>query len=729
MVFASLALLLSLQNVRHEFVYRSDRDLKKVAVAGTFNNWNKDASPMTLEADGRTWRKAMDLPVGKHYYKFVLDGEQWITDPKGLRDEDDGNGNMNTVLILYPASYKTPAQVGDGKVTRDAILHLQRSPDLNLDKGRLSLTLTVRPGDIQRVAVLTGGGTIPMARLSADEITETYRASLPFTAGQPFAYAFEITDGNARWHFGPKGLTGADPSNRYVLEPGKFKPFVVPGWVEASVFYQIFPDRFENGDPSNDPKDVQPWSAEPTYWNRFGGDVAGIRKRMRHLESLGIDAVYFNPVMKAPSNHRYDPVDFYQIDPEFGTNADFAALTRELKGAGIRTVLDQIFDHVGTTFAPFADLLENQQNSKYKDWFFVKSYPVEVKQNPPYEAWWGAESMPKINVRNPEAYEYLMKSVDFWHGQLPLAGWRLDVANEVPDFFWQDFRRRVKKIDPNAWILGEVWGDARHWLTGDMWDASMNYPFRDAVVKFVAEGKTKPSQFMDQLMTVYGWYAPQVSRNQLNLLSSHDTPRFLTLAGGDRRLAKLGAAVQFTWPGAPSIYYGEEIGMEGGADPQNRRAMRWDLATDANDLLTVYRKLIAARKRNRVLQNGDPVVLLADDAKNVAAFGRVEGPDYAVVVLNRSQAEQTVLVPLEAIPGAGKKSLNDALEGGQVEATGGTLRVTVPPLGFRVLVGRRTDVSLPTKSIPIPVPTKDPGKDIKDGLTMRLSHPTPKEPS
>lgn len=728
MLLASLALALATQNVSHEFVYNADRDLKRVTVAGTFNNWNKDATPMTADSDGRTWRKSLSLPVGKHYYKFVLDGENWITDPKGLRNEDDGNGNLNTVLILYPASYRTPAAVGDGKITRQAVVHRQKAPDLNLDKGRLSLTLTLRPGDVQRVAVLTNGGPVAMSRLFADEIAETYRATVAYASGKPFTYAFEIADGTAKWHFGPKGLTSPDSANRYVLEPGTFKPFTVPAWVEASVFYQIFPDRFENGDPSNDPKDVQAWSAEPTYWNRYGGDVAGVRKRLGHLRGLGVDAVYFNPVMKAPSNHRYDPVDFYRVDPEFGTNEDFAALARELKSAGIRTVLDQIFDHVGTTFAPFQDLLEKQQNSKYKDWFFVKSYPVTVKQNPPYEAWWGAESMPKINVRNPDAYDYLMKSVDFWHAQLPLAGWRLDVANEVPDFFWQDFRRRVKKIDPNAWILGEVWGDARHWLTGDMWDASMNYPFRDAVLKFVAEGRTKPSQFLDQLMTVYGWYAPQVSRNQLNLLSSHDTPRFLTLCGGDRRLAKLGAVVQFTWPGAPSIYYGEEIGMEGGADPQNRRAMRWDLATDTNDLLALYKKLIVARKKNRVLQHGDPVVLFADDTRGLAAYGRAEGPEYAVVLLNRSETEQTAVVPLAGIAGGRITPLRDALDGSQVEASDGTLRLALPPLGFRLLVGRRNSPSLPTKSTPIPVPPKDPAKDVRDGLAETSRHPTPKEP-
>lgn len=678
-----LALLLTTSEPKPvEFSYVAEEKVSRANLAGTFNGWNKVATPMKLGPDGRTWTVSVPLAPGKYYYKFVLDGERWITDPKALRDEDDGNGNMNSVLIVYPADYSKPAKRGDANITLGAIRHLQRVPDLNVDKGRLTMTLTVRPGDIERIALaVEGRSPVPMELLSADEIEEVWRGSVPFSSGLKLAYSFELRDGSLVRFYGPKGPTATAAENRFVLEPGTFRPFVVPAWVEKTVFYQIFPDRFENGDTSNDPKTVQAWNAEPTYYNRFGGDIAGVTKRMGHLQELGVGGVYFNPVMKAPSNHRYDPVDFYVIDPEFGTNAEFAQMMRDLERAGIRTVLDQIFDHVGVTFPPFADLLEQQEKSAYKDWFFVKKFPVKVEENPNYEAWWGAQSMPKINLRNPDAYKYLMDSVDFWHEKVKLAGWRLDVANEVPDFFWQDFRKRVKKLEPDAWIVGEVWGDARHWLRGDMWDASMNYPFRDAVLRFVAEGRTKPSQFLDQLMTVYGWYAPQVSRNQMNLLSSHDTPRFLTLCNGDRRLAKLGAAIQMAWVGAPSIYYGEEIGMEGGADPQNRRAMRWDLATAENDMLALYRKLIAARNASRALQSGDPTALWSDDQNNVAAFSRVDGNDVATLIVNRSSIAQKVSVPTPA-----KSALVDAIDGAKVSPKSGRLDLELPPLGFRLLI-------------------------------------------
>jgi glycosidase len=707
------------------FTYQAEKEVKRASVAGSFNNWNKDASPLKVGPDGRTWTATIPLKPGKYTYKFVIDGENWITDPKALRNEDDGNGNLNSVLLVYPADYSEPATVGDGRITGSAVHHSQKAPDLNVDKGKISLTVTVRPHDVNRLSMIVGNAPpIPMTRLFADEVSETWRGSLPFDGAKLFTYAFELQDGPKRWVYGPKGVTEDDKTNRFSLKPGEFKPFLVPSWVEGTVFYQIFPDRFANGESSNDPKEMQPWSAEPTYYNRYGGDAVGVSSHVNYLKSLGVGTVYFNPVMKAPSNHRYDPVDYYQIDPEFGTNGEFAKLTQQLQSVGIRTVVDQIFDHIGTTFAPFADVLKNQENSKYKDWFFIKSYPVSVKQNPPYEAWFGAESMPKINVKNPEAYAYLMKSVDFWHKTAKLSGWRLDVANEVPDFFWQDFRKRVKGIDPQAWIVGEVWGDARHWLGGDMWDASMNYPFRDAVLHFIAEGKSKPSQCMAQLMSVYGWYAPQVSRNQMNLLSSHDTPRFLTLCGGDKRLAKLGAAIQFAWVGAPSVYYGEELGMEGGADPQNRRPMRWDLAKDDNDMLSLYRKLIKARRSTRALQVGDPVPLLTDDTHNTLAFARVEGTEVALLCVNRSDQEQTVSVPLR-VQGRSKIMLRDLIGTDQFALQTGNLRMSLPPLSFKLLAGTLIGDNLTSKSLLKPNGQGSPAKS--DGGGSFLFHPSFKE--
>ncbi|HRF59615.1 MAG TPA: alpha-amylase family glycosyl hydrolase [Fimbriimonadaceae bacterium] len=700
MMIATLAaLLIQDLGVDHEFLYRADRDLKSVAVAGTFNNWDKKANLMARGADGRTWTFKRRLQPGKHQYKFVLDDENWVTDPKAQKQEDDGNGNINSILILFPSEYlKTPGKKGDGVVTPSAIRHLQSAPDLNFDRGELTLAITVRPEDVAKLEVVTPNRRIPLTRTAGDEILETWRAKVPWNRRDGLKYRFELGDGPKTWVLGANGVREKE-AEWFALDPKTFKPFEVPKWVEKTVFYQIFPDRFDNGSAANDPKDVQKWGDEPTYWNRYGGDIAGVERRMGHLVDLGVNAVYFNPVMKAPAYHRYDPVDFYEIDPEFGTNAEFKKLTAGLEKVGIRTVLDQIFDHVGVTFPPFVDVLKNQQKSKYLDYFFIKSFPVAVKQNPPYEAWWGAESMPKVNLAQPELKKYLLDSVNFWHDNATLAGWRLDVANEVPDWFWREFRQRVKGIDPNTWIVGEVWYNAAPWLKGDMWDASMNYPFRDAVLRFVAEGKTTSTQFLNQLMTVYSWTVPQVSRNQLNLISSHDTPRFITLAGNNRKLAAMGAVVQFTWVGAPSVYYGEEIGMEGGADPQNRRGMRWDMVNPNNGLLNLYRRLTHLRTNASVLQSGDPGIVLADDANRVAVFSRTLGNEVAVTALNRSDRAQDVKFAVKDGTGKPVTEMLDGITGNLLRARDGVFSIRLEPLTSFVALKRTPETTTLIKGL------------------------------
>ncbi len=682
MNLALLTALISLQpgpgEVAHTFVYEADKDYKEVSVSGQFNNWNATANRMIKAADGRRWSATVNLQPSTYQYKFVRDGE-WIADPKG-KDVSDGNGNTNSLLILVPEDYKKlPGKTGDSVITETAVVYKKEVPFLNFDKGKLTFKIRVRAGDIGLIELRTGGKNLKMLRVGGDELVDYYEASMPWDKKAKVDYQFALIDGFTLRTLGPKGLTEHDRNNVYQLDPMTYKPFEVPAWVEKSVFYQIFPDRFDNGSAANDPKNKTPWTEVPTYSNRYGGDAAGLKRRMAYLQRLGVNAMYINPVMAAPSNHRYDPVDFYNIDPEFASNEEFIELTKAMDAGGIRVVLDQIFDHVGITFPPFVDVLKNQEKSEYKDWFFIKEYPVVVRPNPPYVGWWGTEYMPKVNLANPGVQKYLMESVDFWMARAKLSGWRLDVANEVPDWFWQAFRKRVKGIDPNAWIVGEVWYDANPWLKGDQWDASMNYPFRDTCMNFLATQKTTPTEFVNGLIKVHQLYAPQVSRNQLNLLSSHDTPRFITEAGGDRKRASMAAVVQFTWPGAPSVYYGEELGMEGAKDPDNRRGMRWDLTTPQNEILSLYTKLTHLRTKSDLLASGEPVALTQFDAKGVASYGRVHGGDFAAVVLNRgrTQFEGDIQLPANQ---AGKEFV-DALTGLRMKADArARLRVVLSPV-------------------------------------------------
>lgn len=676
------------QPEKYTFVYVSDHPLKSVSVAGTFNNWDRNASPMHADADGKTWRIELPLLEGKHQYKFVLDGKDWITDPTA-KSESDGNGNTNSTLLLMPTDYARPASPDDGVLAASALRHETRVPYRNYDRGFLTLSLRLRPDDARSIELVAGDGKrYPMRSVSRDDVYARYAARLPWDRKSDLSYTFEITDGPTAYYYGAMGLS-ATAAVPFVLKAKEFQPFVVPLWVEKSVLYQIFPDRFDNGDPSNDPPDVQPWNGKPTYGNRFGGDVAGVRRHLGYLADLGVSAVYFNPVFQAPSNHRYDTQDYKKIDPQFGTNDEFSELTRDLKARGIRTVMDFVFNHTATTFAPFADIRKNGEASPYKDWYFIHSYPVRVASPPNYTGWYGFAAMPKLNVLNPATRDYLFGVIDYWEDKTPLAGMRLDVANEVDPRFWRAMRIKVKEHDPDTWIVGEVWGDGSKWLSGDQWDSVMDYPFRDACLRFFAEGKTTPTEFMDRLMSLYGGYAPQVSRNLMNLLSSHDTPRFLTLCHGNADLHRLAATVQFTWAGMPSIYYGEELGMEGGADPDNRRGMRWDLATSSNPMLAYYKRLIAIRKASPALQSGEPEVLLTDDTAGTLAYSRTFGDDAAVVALNRSDISREIILTLpEALRRSG--SVTEALTGRVLTVKAGekSVSLTLPARSAVILVRR-----------------------------------------
>ncbi|MGV3616026.1 MAG: alpha-amylase family glycosyl hydrolase [Fimbriimonas sp.] len=674
--------------VAYTFTLRLDQPASQVHLAGTFNNWDKRATKMQVGADGRTYTTTVRLLPGKHQYKFVLNDDTWITDPRGT-SEPDGNGNTNSILIVLPKDYVGAASSNDGRIAASALQHSTETPFFNYDRGRLTVSLRARPNDLQAVhLVLDGKRRVPARFERIDDLYGRYIVSVPWDRKADLAYAFEVRDGAIARTFGPKGLGGRGEAGEFRV-PKTYQPFEVPAWVERSVLYQIFPDRFENGDRTNDPKDVVAWDGKPEYFNRFGGDVAGVRKRLGHFADLGIDCVYFNPIFKAPSNHRYDATDYLTVDPTFGTNDDFARLTRELKAKGIRTVLDGVYNHTATDFFAFADVRQKGKASEYADWYTFHSFPVQVKENPNYVAWFNFPSMPKLNLSNPETRRYMLDIPRFWDRKAEIAGWRLDVANEVQMDFWRDFRKVVKGIDRDNWIVGEVWGDGSPWLKGDQWDSVMNYRFRNAVLGFVGkDGSGKPSQFLNELMSVYNGYAPQVSRNMMNLLGSHDTPRILTLCGGDRDLAKLAAVVQFTWVGAPSIYYGDELGMEGDKDPDNRRGMRWDLANPQNDFLSLYRRLVKIRQSHRALQSGDPLPLATDDAQGTATYARVLGSDYAVVAVNRSGEPRDVAVSLAGLPGR-RTSFLDALTDRPLKAAkGGNVIVSLPPKGAAVLIPR-----------------------------------------
>ncbi|HLK15401.1 MAG TPA: alpha amylase N-terminal ig-like domain-containing protein [Fimbriimonadaceae bacterium] len=676
--------------VPHTFGYTAPAGTKSVNIAGTFNGWNKDATPLRAGGDGRTWSVTLELEPGRIQYKFVLDGGTWVTDPS-TKSESDGNGNTNSVLWILPDGYDRPAAKGDGEIAVSALKHETDEPDLNYDRGQLQISLRARPNDIEHVRLhVRGGADLEMRQVGEDEIFARYRAETPWDRSRTIAYDFFLVDGSKTLYFGPRGVTESPEGNLFILDRATYKPLIVPSWVEHSVIYQIFPDRFANGDKSNDPPNVKPWDGPLDYGTWLGGDFAGIQQHLNYLEVLGISCIYFNPIFQSPVYHRYETSDFHAVARELGTNAQFDDLTKTLNSKGIRTVLDGVFNHTATDFMPFADVVKNGAASQYKEWYTFKGFPVKLGRDHNYVAWNDYPSMPKLNHSNPQVQDYVWGVPKFWDSQAAIAGWRLDAANEVPDAFWQGFRRAVKAVNPEDWIVGEVWGDASHWLKGDMWDSVMNYPFLFATTGFVgADGDGKPSSFMRKVMANYANYAPQVSRNLMNLIDSHDTPRILNACGGNRKLADLAAILEFAWVGAPTLYYGDEIGMAGGRDPDDRRGMTWEAVTESNPTLKLYRSLISARRKSLELQSGDPVALLADDDADTLAFGRTINGRAAICVVNRANAQRGVHVSLTAVAPK-MRALYDALTGKPVRIEpDGTVSLVLEAQSGTILIPER----------------------------------------
>jgi len=672
-------LLIEPRNVPWHVSYESPTILNKLTVAGSFNNWDPKVHPLQ-STDGRFWQMTLSLPPGKYTYKFVLNGSQWILDPKARLSEDDGNGNVNSVLLLYPLEYAIPSKRGDGKLTESVIGHGTTPLSRNYDRGKIHLALTVRPNDVESVEVVVYKRRYTMSRTASDEIVEKWTRCVPWNRTSPLKYWFEVKDGPLKKVIGAGPLKG-EP---FMIDPRTFKPFEVPKWVERTVLYQIFPDRFAK---ARNHKGVAPWDTEPRWDSRLGGDIAGVLSKADYLRDLGIGAVYFNPVFLSPSIHRYEATDYRLVDPLFGTNAEFAAMVKALRVKGIRTILDFAANHTAVDFFAFADVVKNEEKSPYKDWYFIHSFPVKVQGNPNYDAWFGFPSMPKLNCKNPEVQKYLLDSIAYWHRLAPISGWRLDVPNEVDASFWRAFRPHAKSLDPEAWIVGEIWGDGSPWLQGDQFDSVMNYPFRDAVVRFVAEGSLKPSEFMQRLELIVAKYPPQVSRNLMNLLGSHDTPRIAILCKGRLELIKMAAAIQFTWLGVPSVYYGDELGTEGGRDPQNRRGMRWDLATPQNEVLQFYKRLIRLRNASPALQTGDTMRLACDDTQKFLAYLRHEGKDAAIVAVNRSERplKKRILLPSLVRHRFGKECLN-AVDGRSLSCAAQSVTLSLKPMETVVLV-------------------------------------------
>lgn len=455
-------------------------------------------------------------------------------------------------------------------------------------------------------------------------------------------YYFVIQYGTAVCYFGRDGLSSGKPV--YFLEylcTNEQDVITVPDWAKGSILYQIFPERFNNGEPLNDPENTVPWNSMPTRENFFGGDLRGILSKLDYLQKLKIDALYLTPIFKAPSNHKYDTVDYFSIDPSFGDLDDLKELVWECHARNIKILLDGVFNHCGYYFPPFQDVIAKGAASEFKDWFYIDSFPVQTDP-PNYECVGYYKWMPKMRFGNPDVRKYFIEVGTYWLKTANIDGWRLDVADEVDFTFWQEFRRAIKSVNPDVLLIAETWKNGRDMLRGDQMDSVMNYLFRDAVVDYFATGTTSTWEFEHLIQRMLFLYPVESSHVLYNLLGSHDTPRFLSLCKGNLLKMQLAVAFQMTFPGMPAIYYADEIGTEGDNDPDCRKAMDWRHINKS--LWEFYRMMISIRKSSPSLRYGDYRSIYCDG--EAYGFARHFEGETTYVVLNNSDKEKFLVIPL-----------------------------------------------------------------------------------
>jgi len=446
-------------------------------------------------------------------------------------------------------------------------------------------------------------------------------------------YAFIVEDEDEKLIYGEKTIVelGTEKDEAHLQDMGNF--FCFPylhkidnfselEWVKNAVFYQIFPERFCNGNPELNPKDCLPWGSKPEWFNFMGGDLEGIISKIDYLKDLGVNALYLCPVFESPSNHKYDTTNFKKIDPHFGTNEDFRHLVDLCHENGIKVMIDAVFNHVGRDFPQWKDVLEHQEESKYKDWFIIKKFPVPKydgydvdKYKLEYASFAFSPFMPKLNTSNKEVREFLLDIASFWIKEYDVDGWRLDVANEIDHSFWREFREEVKQIKEDVLILGEIWHDPLPWLDGSQWDSVMNYPLTAAINSFFADNETTAKEFMHQVNKISTDLPVNFNQLAFNLLDSHDTERILSRADTLEQ-AKMAYLFQFSQPGSPCIYYGGEIGLDGESDPDNRKAMPWNEEDHDLEFKSYIKKLISLRNEYQAFKNA-PVFIYSEDKQLV----------------------------------------------------------------------------------------------------------------
>ena len=509
--------------------------------------------------------------------------------------------------------------------------------------------------------------TIQMKKIATSQFHDYYEAQLQMHL-ICLRYYFEFTDmqgekvyyGN--YEFNKECITNRDRLFDCPQNLREEEMFEVPKWAANKVVYQVFPSRFAASQPVE--KDL--WYKAPvTPEDNLHGDLRGVIEHLDYIQKLGIDVLYLTPIFQSNSCHKYDTIDYYQIDPSFGTTEDLKELVQKAHECGMKVVLDAVFNHTGREFFAFADIMEKQEKSKYLDWYFIEGFPLksDLEDIPNFKSFAYYAGMPKLNLKNPEVEKFVTDVACYWIKECDIDGWRMDVGDEISHFFWKRFRKAIKAVKKDMLIIGEIWHYAGDFLEGDEWDTVMNYPFYLNLIDLLADEKITVRQFVQNLGYLKGRLNKKCYPLMWNLIDSHDTARFLHLCDNNKKKQHLAAAFQLLLPGMPMIYYGDEFAMPGANDPDCRRGMYWDEEYQDKEMFAWYKQLLQVRKAHACIAEGELTETITSDEDGTIVLIRKNGEETIALIFNCSSTAKEFHAYAQKYNLLSQKSFDGKVEG------------------------------------------------------------------
>ena len=521
-----------------------------------------------------------------------------------------------------------------------------------VEKGRFLFRLETKKGDVVKVILHRQDKYLPIKFMDtrqeqrmeiaySDNYIDYYEIIIDIDV-VCLRYFFEIEDTSGKviyygnHNFYDECITDIDKMFDCPQNLREEEIFELPDWAKNKVVYQIFPSRFATD--KDIPEEI--WYQSPIdHKADLKGSLRGIIEHLDYIKELGADILYMTPIFSSNTSHKYNIEDYYSIDPSFGTQEDLKALVTKAHELGMYVILDGVFNHTAVDFFAFKDIREKKEKSKYLNWYYIEDFPLVMEwgKKPNYKTFSYAAFMPKLNLQNKDTADYVIDVASYWIKECDIDGWRLDVADEIHHAFWKRFRREIKAVKKDAIIVGEIWHFAGDFLEGDEWDSIMNYQFYHAVQDIIVVEKLSVSSFVGRLNFMKGNLNKALDGYLWNFIDSHDTARFSYSVGNNIKKQKLAAALQILLPGMPMIYYGDEVALNGGPDPDCRRGMLWEERRQNKEIFRYYQALIRIRHEYTVLTAGDIVKQYVDDTEGLLYTERHLGNQHIAVIFHMQQ--------------------------------------------------------------------------------------------